>query len=44
LLPLLLGLTVEHAADPAFAGRAEIASAVVVVLRGLLAAAPAPRE
>lgn len=39
LLPLLLGLTVEHAADPAAVGQAEISAAVVAVLRGLLAAA-----
>lgn len=37
LLSLLLGLTVEHAADPVAVGRAQISGAVVALLRGLLA-------
>jgi AcrR family transcriptional regulator len=41
LLAVLLGLTVEHAADPVAVGEAEIATAVSTVLAGLLAAAGA---
>lgn len=41
LLALLLGLTVEHAADPDAVGEAEIADAVSAVLTGLLRRADA---